>query len=462
MKRLVFTPILLAACLLAGACHHATPAAQANIAANAAPPSVQPAGPDYLAMVLLPPAGNGKTDQQIIQTQREIKRQRDPAPWVERLGWLYIAKARESFDPGFYKLAEACAFCLESTDGHSLSALLLRGHVLQNLHRFKEAEPLARELLARRGLSFDYGLLGDVLMEQWRLDEAAGAYQKMVDQKPDLQAYARIAYLRWLKGDVSGASQVMELAVTAASPNAPEAAAWVNTRMALLKLQNGELDAANESCEEALEYHTNYAPALLVQGRLLLANGRNEEAVETLRRAEGLNPLPDYEWVLSEALQAAGDPENAAKIADEMARQGAASDPRTYSLYLATSGRSPALALELAQNELNTRADVFTHDAVAWALAANGRTTEAWQEMQAALAEGTKDARLSMHAAVLAAKAGQADAAREWLTQAISLMPMLLPSEQKQLMQAAELLGEASEADPVLTAMTDSGSNPEN
>ena len=69
--------------------------------------------------------------------------------------------------------------------------MLLRGHVLQNLHRFKEAEPLARELVARRGSPFDHGLLGDLLMEQGKLDAAIQSYQAMVDLKPDPQAYAR-------------------------------------------------------------------------------------------------------------------------------------------------------------------------------------------------------------------------------------------------------------------------------
>ena len=33
---------------------------------------------------------------------------------VEKLGWSFVEKARESFDPGFYKLAEQCALCLDS------------------------------------------------------------------------------------------------------------------------------------------------------------------------------------------------------------------------------------------------------------------------------------------------------------------------------------------------------------
>ena len=79
---------------------------------------------------------------------------------LEQLGWAFVAKARESFDPGFYKLAEQCARCIEKRNPQSQEAMLLRAHVLQNLHRFKESETLARRLVQQRGLSFDYGLLG--------------------------------------------------------------------------------------------------------------------------------------------------------------------------------------------------------------------------------------------------------------------------------------------------------------
>ena len=50
--------------------------------------------------------------------------------------------------------------------------MLLRGHVLISFHRFAEAEAIARELVEQRTLPFDYGLLGDALVEQGRLAEA--------------------------------------------------------------------------------------------------------------------------------------------------------------------------------------------------------------------------------------------------------------------------------------------------
>jgi tetratricopeptide (TPR) repeat protein len=277
-------------------------------------------------------------------------------------------------------------------------------------------------------------------MEQGNLSEAADAYQRMVDQRPDLQAYARISHLRWLKGDVGGAAEVMKLAVSAASPNAPESAAWVNTRLALLEFQQGSSAQARQRIEVALGFQEDYAPALLLSGRLLLAEGNAPEAINILKRAAQLNPLPEYQWVLSEALRAGGQAEEADAVELQLRGDGAAADPRTFALYLASRGESTATALQLAQAELGVRGDVFTHDALAWALAASGDTEAASGEMDLALAEGTRDARLLFHATVIAAKAGRTGDAEAWLRQAAPLMPLLLPSERDRLLAAAKEL----------------------
>jgi len=412
--------------------------------ATAAAPKDNSTDLDPCEMVLAPHAGTGRLDVQIAGLQSRLRNGTNNPGYVENLGWLFVAKARESFDPGYYKLAEQCALCLDSHRPGCSEALLLRGHVLQNLHRFKEAEPLARELVVRRGLSFDYGLLGDVEMEQGNLVEAAAAYQKMVDQRPDLQAYARISYLRWLKGDVAGATELMRLATSAASPNSPETAAWVLTRLALLEFQAGQLEQAGQTCGEVLNYERQYPPALLLRGRLLLAEGKVAEAVEALQAAARLNPLPEYRWVLSDALHAASRDQEEGAVRATLRCSGAATDPRTFALYLASRGESPAQALELASNELNTRRDVFTHDALAWALAANRRIAEAQTEIRLALAEGTQDARLFLHAAVIAEKAGDKAAARRWLDNAAIMRPLLLPSEQERWQITAMALGPTS------------------
>jgi tetratricopeptide (TPR) repeat protein len=213
-----------------------------------------------------------------------------------------------------------------------------------------------------------------------------------------------------------------------------------------LEFQRGSTDESRQRIDAALGYQQDYAPALLLRGRVLLAEGNTSEAIDALQRAAQLNPLPEYQWVLSDALRAAGRAEEADAVERQLRQDGAAADPRTFALYLASRGDSATTALDLARAELATRGDVFTHDALAWALAANGEVAAASSEMDLALAEGTRDARLYFHAAIIAGKAGRTEAAAAWFSKAAPLMPLLLPSERERLLASVEASQVAEEA----------------
>ena len=290
------------------------------------------------AIALAPHKGNEEIDRQIKQLQDEARSNPERADTIKRLGWAFIGKARLSYDPGYYKLGEQCALCIRSKSVDDPDALLLQGHILQSLHKFNDAAPIARKLVMLRNEAFDYGLLGDVLMEQGRLTEAVTAYQKMIDLRPDLQSYTRVAHMRWLKGDLDGAIEVMRIAVTSGSPCDAEPTAWAYTRLGLYELQAGDTEIATKSAEIAFQFAQNYAAALLLRGRVLLVQGKVEEAIESLQRAAALTRLPEYEWTLADALREAGNPQAAEEVESRLIRHGATSDPRTFSLYLATRG----------------------------------------------------------------------------------------------------------------------------
>ncbi len=401
---------------------------------------------DPLSIALAPHEGSGPKDIEIREAQKQVRVGRNRDKSLEKLGWLFVDKARESFDPGYYKLAEACANALEADSPGSAQGLLLRGHVLENLHQFKEAEPIARKLIASRGLAFDYALLGDALMEQGRLNEAVPAYQTMMDLRPDLHAYSRVAHLRWLKGDLEGAEQLMQLAVRAGSSQDAEATAWVCVRLAFYQFEAGDNAGAERSYNLALTYCPDYPPALLLRGRMLLAKNDPAGAVEKLLVAAHTNPLPEYEWTLAEALRTAGRIGEATDVELRIRREGMAADPRTFSLFLATHRDQTGTAVQLARAELQQREDVFTHDALAWALSANGHADEASQEMSRALAEGTDDGRLYFHATVIAANSGHESEARQWMQKADARQQLLLPSEREQLHAVGMKLGGSGSA----------------
>lgn len=449
MKQIQFLALPLLAALLAGCGPGASSSHDPVLSSNQtnAPVSLKVSA-DPMALVLAPHSGDGKTDRQIIQLQQKLPSARQPVPMLEQLGWLFVTKARESFDPGFYKLAEQCAAGIEALQPEANEALLLRGHVLQNLHRFKEAEPLARKLVARRGAPFDFGLLGDVLMEQGRLDEAVDAYQKMVDLKPGPQAFARIAHLRWLKGDLEGAVELMREAAASVSGVEAESSAWMLTKLAAYEWQRGDTNAARRAAAKALALQKDFPPALLLLGKMALTEGRTSEAVECLQLATRANPLPEYQWALSEALRVSGQGAAAEVVERDLMKHGAAEDPRTFSLFLATRRIEASRAVELAEQELLTRADVHTHDARSWALAAAGRLEEARRASLLALAEGTADPRLLLHAGCIAEQLGQAADARQHLEKAAGAQQVLLPGERDLLQRSLQKLAAATNAAP--------------
>ncbi len=403
---------------------------QKSVRQASPPPATNP-----LQVVLTPLGGEDALDKEIRSLQRKIAESPDHDALLERLGWAFVAKARLTSDPGFYNLAEQAGKAIAEQTPAAPGKALLLGHIADAQHRFADAEKIARQLTSQRNFVFDYALLGDALMEQGKLIEAVEAYQKMVDLKPCLQTYSRVAYMRWLKGDLPGAIQATRLAVSAGSPREPEPTAWAYTRLALYENQAGNAAHASTDLDLALQFAPDYAPALLMRGKLLLGEGRAAEAIAPLRTAAEKSPLPDYLWTLSEALRSSGQIEEAQKVETQLAKSGATADPRTYALFLSSRRENPAEALRLAKGELETRRDIFTYDALAWAQLASGQVKEARQNSLRALAEGTQDARLFYHAGAIAAADGDNAEALKFLNQAHGIEQLLLPSEKAALGQ---------------------------
>ena len=428
MKTLPTVVVSLVVCAMFGlvGCHRSE-----AVGTNA----VRPGAFDPCVMALAPHQGTGDVDAGIARLQQSARDATDPITPLTSLAQQFITRARTSQVSTYYVMAEHAALCVESKDPGNAQALLIRGHLLHQFHRFAEAETLARQVVGKRGLFLDYGLLGDVLLEQGRIMDAADAYQKMIDLKPYFHSYTRAAHLRWIKGDLPGAIELIGMAIKAASPRDPESAAWAYTRLANYELQAGRSPEALRAADAALGYQPGYAAALLVRGRTLLADGNSAAAVDALRRAALANPLPEHEWALGDALRATGNLEEARTVEERLARGGASTDPRTFALYLATRRERADDALALAEKEMANRQDVFTLDALAWSLAAAGRAAEADAAMTRALAEGTKDARLFYHAGAIALARGDTARARRWLDKAAASAQMLLPSEREDMTQ---------------------------
>lgn len=391
-----------------------------------------PAMATALRIALAPHVGTAPVDDRIREAQTMVKGRPDVGR-IERLATLFVGKARSSGDPGYYRLAEACADGMPRDHGGEHAALLVRGHVRHALHDFGAAEAIARRLVAERGMFLDHGLLGDVLLDLGRLEEARTVYQTMLDQKPCLQSYARAAHVRWLVGDLAGSRELLRLAASAGSHRDPESMAWVLARRATVELQANEPRRALEYADQALEQVADHPQGLLARGRALLALDDAAGANESFGKAVACYPLPEYLWAHADALRKLGKSDVAAEVEGELVRTGEREDPRTFAAWLVTKGRETALALRLAEAEFLVRQDAHTLDVLATARLRNGDVDGAAAAMQRALAFVPADARVRLHAGLVAEAHGNRDAARAHAAAATAAMAALLPSEREWL-----------------------------
>jgi tetratricopeptide (TPR) repeat protein len=101
---------------------------------------------------------------------------------------------------------------------------------------------------------------------------------------------------------------------------------------------------------------------------------------------------------------------------------------RAWSLFLLDHDRQGTQVLEAAEAELAARRDIYGYDLLAWALYKQGRPLEARRAMANALAQGTQDAMLFFHAGMIERAAGNAAAARDFLSRALAVAPAFDPS----------------------------------
>jgi Flp pilus assembly protein TadD len=136
-----------------------------------------------------------------------------------------------------------------------------------------------------------------------------------------------------------------------------------------------------------------------------------------------VSPLSETTWLLGDARAATGD-EAGAKAAYESVRaEGLRSDPRTLAMFLAKRNEDSALALKLAEKEMQSRPDIYTEEVLALALHRAGRHEEALKAIQHARRLGTPEAHFAMHEGMIRMGKGDAVGGKKALEEALALNP---------------------------------------
>ncbi|GAA4987792.1 tetratricopeptide repeat protein [Yinghuangia aomiensis] len=355
----------------------------------------------------------------------------DASGWAT-LGLAYVQQAKVTADPSYYpKAEEVLRKSLDIEQADNFAAMAGQAALAAARHDFTTALDWAQRAVAVNPYNATlYGTLADALTQLGRYDEAFDAVQRMVDLQPGTPSLARASYTWELRGDTATAQAQMGRAL--AMEPTPADVAFTRYYLSELALNSGDPAQALTHAEQGLRADPGYCALYQAKARAELALGRTQDAVADYRTAIARVPQPEYVLELGELYQSLGDTTKAREQYDVFgaeqklfAANGVAADSDA-TLFEADHG-SPAKALALATEGIQTRPFLDMDDAYAWALHVNGRDREALAWSLKATALGSRNPLYAYHQGVIRQALGDVDQARELFTRALAANPAFHP-----------------------------------
>jgi tetratricopeptide (TPR) repeat protein len=432
-----------------GAVHPASEANVGPIAASSqpmteetlAPASFSPAVFLPVPAALLLPHATG-TERLIKNMQTRVQSNpKDPAAY-SALGAAFFQRARETGDVEDFQQAEQAlnrSLDLNSADFSAEPAYSTLAEVCMGEHRFSDAVTYAQKALALgSGDLSPFAIVGDANADMGEYERAAIAYSRLDvsgDSASDPHNVyvrdSRTSYLKFISGDTRGAIRLMQSAVAAGTEGRlpAENLAWLYYELGEYESQAGDIAAANSAYLTALTVHPGDYRALAGLGKLRGNQGRYAEAIKLYQSAVAVVPMPMYVADLGDMYTKAGNGAEAKKqyqLVEYIGLLGHINQVlhnRDLALFYADHDIKLDEALALAHKEFEVRHDIYTWDALAWALYKNGKYQEAGDAMDHALRPGARDALLFFHSGMILSRLGQSTQAKERLQTALSINP---------------------------------------
>jgi tetratricopeptide (TPR) repeat protein len=412
-----------------------------RFAQTIASPTISPVVFSPVSAALFIPHATGT--ERVIQTmQSRVQRNpKDPAAY-SALGAAFFQRARETGDVEDFQLAEQAlnkSLDLNNADFSADAAYSTMAEVCMGEHRFSDAITYAQKALALgSGDLSSFAIVGDANADMGEYERAAVAYSRLdisggsASQPRNVYVRdSRTSYLKFVSGDTAGAIVLMQSAVAAGTEARlpAENLAWLYYELGEYEFQAGDVAAANNAYLAALNIHPGDYRALAGLGKLRGNQGRYAEAIKLYQGAIAVVPMPIYVAELGDLYTKAGNPAEARKqyqLVQYIGLLGHINQVlhnRDLALFYADHDMKLDEALALAHKEFEVRHDIYTWDALAWALYKNGRYQEASDAMENALRPGARDALLFFHAGMIANRLGQNALAKDELQAALSINP---------------------------------------
>ncbi|MFY9587414.1 MAG: tetratricopeptide repeat protein [Actinomycetota bacterium] len=352
----------------------------------------------------------------------------DANAWAA-LGSAYVEEARLTGDPRNYPKAEdAIRRSLSITTDGNFGARYAMAVLAAARHDFRTAltwGERARTINPHNAAI--HGIIGDALNELGRYPEAFESFQRMLDLRPGIGAYARASYAWELQGNIANAQRALDLALQAAST--PKDGAFATFYLGELAWTNGRVAEAERWYRESLAHDPSSTSA--IQGLASVAGARGDfaEALRLSEKAVATSLSTHDAAELGDLYAAAGDSVSAQRQGERfrelvaLYKANGVDTNLEVALYSADRNVDLADGLAAARAEWSRRQSIHVADALAWSLYANGRYREALAYSKQALHLGTRSALFQFHKGMIERALGMRAAARADLKRAMKINP---------------------------------------
>lgn len=293
-------------------------------------------------------------------------------------------------------------------------------------HSFAEAEAYLRQAYLLGEHKYNSALmLTDVLLERGNFDDAA-YFLKETDSGARFDHLIREMKLHDQRGDLSQAIVCMEKALELARDSGSKAVLnWSLSNLADMYGHDGRIHKSYETYLEALAANPADLHALKGIAWVAYSHDKNTaEARRILRFLQTVHPVPDYDLLLAEIAEyEQKETEAVAFLEVFMKKAGNPAYGNMYKSYLcaleATETGRPAVALEIAGQEIAERPHPMSYNLLAWATYQNGDPKTALEIVQNQVFERTEEPDALFCSGVIFRENGQKQAARRCLEAAL-------------------------------------------
>jgi tetratricopeptide (TPR) repeat protein len=283
-------------------------------------------------------------------------------------------------------------------------------------------------------------------------DSALACAQIMMNIRPDLRSYARVAYLREIHGDNNGAITAMKKAIDAGAPG-DEATEWSRIQIGHLYENIGDLKNAEMNYQIALNERPSYMYALAGMAHLALAEKDYNKAINYYQQAQKDANEGAFKEELATTYFLSGQKDKAIELTNEVITEltknakaanadesiGHYADKELAYAYLSINNYDKAL--EHALLEYNRRPkNIEVNETVAWMYYKKGKVSKALPYLKVAKSTNSKNPTLLCRAGLIYAKNGDASNAKKYLQEGLKNNPNIDETLKAEAMQVEKEL----------------------